>query len=105
MRDTGFEPVTPSVSRKCSTTELTARPVGTPNGSPEYAGGCRFSPAEFFDVGCYDFLLAITVYAFLLWVWSQWKHALRKVSMWMSCALNPACSKSCRIRQALSVFQ
>ena len=24
VRDTGFEPVTPSVSRKCSTTELTA---------------------------------------------------------------------------------
>src|SRR5260370_26632931 len=27
VRDTGFEPVTPSVSRKCSTTELTALPV------------------------------------------------------------------------------
>src|SRR5436189_110638 len=26
VRDTGFEPVTPSVSRKCSTTELTAQP-------------------------------------------------------------------------------
>ena len=26
VRDTGFEPVTPSVSRKCSTTELTAPP-------------------------------------------------------------------------------
>ena len=25
VRDTGFEPVTPSVSRKCSTTELTAQ--------------------------------------------------------------------------------
>ena len=27
VRDTGFEPVTPSVSRKCSTTELTAQPT------------------------------------------------------------------------------
>ncbi len=25
VRDTGFEPVTPAVSRQCSTTELTAR--------------------------------------------------------------------------------
>ena len=34
MRDRGFEPLTPSVSRKCSTTELTAhllqRPVNAP---------------------------------------------------------------------------
>src|SRR6185369_6664199 len=30
VRDTGFEPVTPSVSRKCSTTELTAQPLGQP---------------------------------------------------------------------------
>ncbi len=29
VRDTGFEPVTPSVSRKCSTTELTAQPETT----------------------------------------------------------------------------
>jgi hypothetical protein len=26
VRDRGFEPLTPSVSRKCSTTELTAQP-------------------------------------------------------------------------------
>jgi hypothetical protein len=29
VRDRGFEPLTPSVSRKCSTTELTAQPVYT----------------------------------------------------------------------------
>jgi hypothetical protein len=29
VRDRGFEPLTPSVSRKCSTTELTAQPAGT----------------------------------------------------------------------------
>ena len=29
VRDRGFEPLTPSVSRKCSTTELTARPEST----------------------------------------------------------------------------
>ncbi len=27
VRDRGFEPLTPSVSRKCSTTELTAQPM------------------------------------------------------------------------------
>ena len=32
VRDTGFEPVTPSVSGRCSTTELTAR-VYPPKGS------------------------------------------------------------------------
>ena len=31
VRDTGFEPVTPSVSRKCSTTELTALPESKDN--------------------------------------------------------------------------
>jgi hypothetical protein len=30
VRDRGFEPLTPSVSRKCSTTELTAQPGGMP---------------------------------------------------------------------------
>src|SRR2546423_1351275 len=30
VRDRGFEPLTPSVSRKCSTTELTARPGRPP---------------------------------------------------------------------------
>src|SRR6266487_1972070 len=29
VRDRGFEPLTPSVSRKCSTTELTALPEST----------------------------------------------------------------------------
>src|SRR5262245_52737964 len=29
VRDRGFEPLTPSVSRKCSTTELTAQPEST----------------------------------------------------------------------------
>jgi hypothetical protein len=31
VRDRGFEPLTPSVSRKCSATELTAHPESTPD--------------------------------------------------------------------------
>src|SRR5437879_5948331 len=38
VRDRGFEPLTPSVSRKCSTTELTAQPESAP-------GKCLFSSA------------------------------------------------------------
>ena len=34
VRDTGFEPVTPSVSGRCSTTELTA--LGLPSGQRMY---------------------------------------------------------------------
>ncbi len=36
VRDTGFEPVTPAVSRQCSTTELTA-----PENQPPVCDACR----------------------------------------------------------------
>ena len=43
VRDTGFEPVTPSVSRKCSTTELTAHPTDGQTRKLQYALASAFS--------------------------------------------------------------
>ena len=40
VRDRGFEPLTPSVSRKCSTTELTAHE--RPNKLAETNRRCKF---------------------------------------------------------------
>ncbi len=44
VRDRGFEPLTPSVSRKCSTTELTAQAAKAGGYSRKLAqlGKCRF---------------------------------------------------------------
>src|SRR5204862_5494056 len=44
VRDRGFEPLTPSVSRKCSTTELTAPPMGDQTVRGQYALARPFSP-------------------------------------------------------------
>jgi hypothetical protein len=44
VRDRGFEPLTPSVSRKCSTTELTAPPMADQTGRGQYALAREFSP-------------------------------------------------------------
>jgi hypothetical protein len=43
VRDRGFEPLTPSVSRKCSTTELTAPPMDGQTGRVQYALARAFS--------------------------------------------------------------
>src|SRR5262249_2070787 len=44
VRDRGFEPLTPSVSRKCSTTELTAPPADAPSATPATSGKVQSAP-------------------------------------------------------------